>query len=274
MKISVFYHHLCEAAQQRRLPLEEVLDQARSAGVEAVDLDLSQPDFDAAVELLRAHGLCVSSLYQNYERAIDPSTARRHIRCARKLGLRSILVVPGFLNEVDAQWLKTAHSRDEVWRRMSALPAVQRMKDGLSAMTAEAGEIAVTLEDYDGLFAPYATCSELTWFLREVPSLRLTLDTGNFAFWDEDVLAAWDELRDSVVHVHCKDRGAEAGFEGRQFCRGMATCAVGSGYLPMRELLERLRNAGYQGFLTIEHFGSADQLGDAIASARWLQTQL
>ena len=274
MKIAVFYHHLCEAAAQTGLPLADILDQSREAGIEAVDLDLAQPNFDDAVREIRAHGLCVSSLYHNYDLGLDPKTARRHVETARALSLRSLLVAPGFLTDADSLWLKTAGSRDETWRRMSALPAVRHMKDGLQAMTELAGDIAVTLEDFDGIRAPYATRDELAWFLREIPALRLTLDTGNFAFSDEDVLQAWDELHSRIAHVHCKDRTAESGFEGRRVCRGLAACAVGSGYLPMRELLDKLRAANYQGYLTIEHFGSADQLGDALASARWLRACL
>ena len=105
MKIAVFYHHLCEAAAQTGLPLADILDQAREACIEAVDLDLAQPNFDDAVREIRAHGLCVSSLYHNYDLGLDPTTARRHVETARALSLRSLLVVPGFLTDADALWL-------------------------------------------------------------------------------------------------------------------------------------------------------------------------
>lgn len=42
--------------------------------------------------------------------------------------------------------------------------------------------------------------------MKNVPGLKYTLDTGNFAFSDENVLEAMEVMKDYIVHVHCKDR--------------------------------------------------------------------
>lgn len=155
---------------------------------------------------------------------------------------------------------------------MARNPAVCRMRDRLRLLVAEAEQhqVTVTLEDFDGAREPYARCAQLRWFMEQVPGLRFTLDTGNFAFSDEDVLAAQTLLASWVAHVHCKDRGEESGMTERQHCRGLAPVAVGDGYLPVDEVVRCLKAGGYQGFLAIEHFGARDQLGAIRRSARYL----
>ena len=69
--------------------------------------------------------------------------------------------------------------------------------------------VEVTLEDFDNAEAPYSRMNELLWFTRNVPGLRCTFDMGNFAFGYENVMDAYELLKNYIVHVHCKDRGSE-----------------------------------------------------------------
>ena len=126
--------------------------------------------------------------------------------------------------------------------------------------------ILVTLEDFDGPVQPFARMYQL---------LRYTLDIGNFAFSDEDVsYAAW-LLKDYIVHVHCKDRNADPALTGEhRYNRGLLAAAVGSGYLPMKEILDRLKESGYEDYLAIEHFNAADQVAFMEQSAAFLQQYL
>ena len=99
--------------------------------------------------------------------------------------------------------------------------------------------------------------NELLWFMRNVPGLRCTFDMGNFAFGYENVMDAYELLKNYIVHVHCKDRGSE-----------------GSGYIPIGQLVRKLKAAGYRGYLSIEHFGELDQMAGIEQSAHYLKSIL
>ena len=75
---------------------------------------------------------------------------------------------------------------------------------------------------------------------------------GNFAFGYENVVEAYELLKNYIVHVHCKDRSSEGS--------GLLSVPTGSGYIPIAQLVRKLNAAGYRGYLSIEHFGDLDQL--------------
>jgi len=66
-------------------------------------------------------------------------------------------------------------------------------------------------------------------------------------------------------HVHLKDRLA---------AHDTASPAIGTGVVPMTEVIQSLQNSGYNGWLTVEHYGSRNMLQDATLSIRFLQTAL
>ena len=79
--------------------------------------------------------------------------------------------------------------------------------------------------------------------------------------------------------MHCKDRGEEnrrlqAGKNGKlSINRGLASVAAGDGYLPIGELVRRLREIGYDDYLAIEHFDAPNQELCIRRSAEFLQKQ-
>ena len=127
-----------------------------------------------------------------------------------------------------------------------------------------------TLEDFDGPVQPFARMYQLLWFMENVPGLKFTLDTGNFAYSDEDAVQAYEVLKDYIVHVHCKDRAESPLVHGR-FCRGLGQTPAGTGYLPMAKLLTDLEACDYDGYLAIEHFDAPDQLSFIEQSAAFLR---
>ncbi|MNN61200.1 Inosose dehydratase [compost metagenome] len=151
------------------------------------------------------------------------------------------------------------------------------MAAALREMSEYAGRkgLVVTLEDFDDSRAPFSTSGELLWFLNEVPKLGITFDTGNFIYRGEDALEAFEKLKSSIVHVHCKDRSleehpAEAPKISVNGTR-LFPSPVGSGCIPMQEILDRLGAVGYKDTVAIEHFDAADQLAYMKQSAEWLQ---
>ena len=123
--------------------------------------------------------------------------------------------------------------------------------------------VEVTIEDFDDYTSPLSRNRGIRWFLDNVPDLGFTFDMGNFAFMQEDIWQAWELLADRIRHIHCKDR-----------CRGLEPAPAGKGDIPMRELLEKLKETGYEGWLAAEHFGAPDQEAFLLESAGFLVKNL
>ncbi|MDE6983084.1 MAG: sugar phosphate isomerase/epimerase [Lachnospiraceae bacterium] len=185
---------------------------------------------------------------------------------AHRLGVSRVLIVPGFLDPEEAKALHSA-SGDyfAVHRLMEQSLCIQSMKNALTELTQYAKPLGVevTLEDFDDMRAPCSRINELLWFMRSVPGLKCTFDMGNFAFGYENVMEAYALLRKYIVHVHCKDRGSEG--------NGLKSVPTGSGYIPVAQLVRKLKETDYRGYLSIEHFGELDQLAAVGQSAHFLK---
>ena len=98
--------------------------------------------------------------------------------------------------------------------------------------------------------------------------------SDNFLFFGEDVLKAYDLLEKRIVHVHMKDIAYAPlrGEAGKTAITGkkLYPAPVGSGELPMAEIVRRLYERGYNGIYAFEHFNAGDQLLFMRRSARWL----
>lgn len=275
MKLSVFFDHVLEAEEQSGMPLQDVLSLCRMNGIEGLEISdrcLREREQELR-ELLPETGVQISCIYGSHDLTVPEGLAgaQAMLRLAERHGVRRVLLVPGALPEEQAAALNALCPEDTgAW--MDANPGTLAMRNALRELVAEAHhhQTAVTLEDFDGPVQPYARAEQLRWFMTRVPGLKCTLDTGNFAYSDEDVLAGLALLGQWVAHVHCKDRGAEAGFEGCRFSRGLAPVAVGDGYLPVDAVVRRLKQQGYRGYLAVEHFGMADQMTAMVRSAKYL----
>ncbi len=253
MKLSVFYHHVLEAAKQENCTVDAVLSKIREFGITAVEVDrdaVAEPE--ELSKVLMRHEFTVSSMYGFYDFAqgCDPEKCRRHIALARAVGAGKIMVVPGFYTKPEAAERETE---------------LKRMLEGTAYLTRLAGEsgIRTTIEDFDDRTSPLHTISGVRKFLREIPALGMTFDTGNFILSGEDELEALDLLQDRIVHVHCKDRAYD---DNRNICPS----PVGYGFLKMKEMIERLKVSHYDGFLAIEHFDAPNYLDFIQKSADWL----
>lgn len=279
MKISVFYDHITQAKEQTNRSLDDLLGEIKKDGIDGIEIDYSQLASDKSniLSALGKAGLQISCIYESYGWGNDSNIeqARQQICLAKENGASKILVIPGFLPEQEAALLNNcSKSYEETASFMEKNESVQNMKRALTELTdyaAQAG-VFVTLEDFDKETAPFSRMYQLKWFMENVPGLRYTLDTGNFAYSDENVEAAYDLLSDKIVHVHCKDRGIEGEPKG-EFHRGMRVCAVGQGYIPIKKLVRKIEAKGYSGFFAIEHFDAPDQMAYIKESAEYLQQE-
>lgn len=252
MRLSVFYDHILQASAQTGKPLPELLNGVRDAGIEAVEINMSYLcEHEETCELLGRVGLRISCVYEFYEmeQKDEKRKAEKQIHTALKAGAGKVLVVPGFLDEEEAHVMKEyVTDYDKTADFLNHNEKALRMAEGLWYMTTlgtDAG-IEVTVEDFDDARSPLSSVNGMRWFFEHIPDLRGTFDTGNFIIHGEDIQEAWKALKERIVHIHCKDRGARP-------------VAVGDGDIPMSAVMKMIEKSGYAGYLAIEHFDAADQ---------------
>ncbi len=324
MFISVFYDHITQARQQTGKRLSELLAACRSWGISGLEINYTQlkkGGFRLRHAIRRA-GMSVSCIYEFYDftHCEDLARAKKHVDLAARVGAGKVLIVPGFLEEREAEELTalccgrepgaeqdgavSAQAPEErytekqgpetqtsetqgseaqryaaVARYMESHTATCLVRDALEQLVRYGRDkgVRITLEDFDGNTSPCARMLPLKWLLEQVPGLGFTLDMGNFAYSDEDVAQGYELLKEYIVHVHCKDRGQEEKYQAaeregrRRHCRGLACVPAGGGYLPIGELVTRLKAQGYDGYLAIEHFDAPDQMEYIRRSADYLK---
>lgn len=255
MKVSVFFDHVLQAQEQTGKPLEELLKGVRQAGIEAVEINLDYLNKHMELlELLGQNGIKVSCIYEFYDMGHREESEKIHchLETALKAGAERILVVPGFLEDDEAERMQNAIQKEQTAEEFfGSHTEILRMKEGL-AQAAEYGKekgVLVTVEDFDDRNSPLSGMHGIHWFLKQIPELAYTLDTGNYLFYGESVLEAMELLKKRIVHVHCKDRRSGDN----------ASVRIGSGYIPFGEILEKLRVQGYDGYFAVEHFDVPEQ---------------
>ena len=288
IRLSVFFDHILQAEEQTGKHIPELLAEVKNAGISAVEINRTYLlEHPATLEMLETAGLQVSCIYEFYalERGRETEKARRHIEIARKTKAGKILIVPGFFSVETEEFVNCVPDREKVWDYLSHSEKAQRMADGLREIVEMAGSrniadtpITVVIEDFDDRNSPIACVSGMQWFAEQVPGLCFTFDTGNFIIHGEDIFAAWEELKDKVVHVHCKDRKISSDKPlqtQKNATLDIKECylpaAVGEGSIPIKELVYKMKEYGYRGYLAIEHFDAADQEAYMQKSAANLQ---
>lgn len=265
MKLSVFYHHILEAAEQTGVSVQEILTQCTQAGIRAVDMDLYH--FNETVDhlqMLRAAGIKVACVNHHYsfEHGFDEVQANAHIRAAITCGAMKILVVPGYLSKEEGNALsKVIHDRNATAEFLETCPTAIRIAEGLRRITemALSEGVAVTVEDFDNFASPLSGLNSLLWYLNKIPALKFTFDTGNFVTHDDDLYAAWSALKDRVIHVHVKDRAN-------------GPVAIGDGHLPCGDILRLISEEQPAEYTAIEHYGAPDQLRYILRSAAYIRS--
>lgn len=263
MKLTVFYDHIDQAMRQTGKPFEELARELTAAGISGVEMDYGEIAARPRrlCEALKRAGLPVSCVYAffdwgNPNRGLD---YKKVVRLLSRCGVHHMLAVPGFA--------KQGQNREECRARMA-----RELR--LCCEYASGHGVTVGMEDFDDERATFARAEELKWYLEQVPELSCTFDTGNFLYSEEDALLALPLLLKRIGYVHCKDRTFEKkALEEPKITTGgraMYSAAVGSGVIPMEELVRRIRESGYDGVFAIEHFGSQSMYEDMLASAAWL----
>ncbi len=134
-------------------------------------------------------------------------------------------------------------------------------EDAFSLMRVSLKAIAETCQDngvYLGIeqHGPYtAKIKSLLRILELVdsPWIRVNYDCGNTFLGGEDPYEMLEAVIDKVVHVHAKDISVQQAEAERGKVTGTAVgCACGDGVIDWSRIVGRLKEAGYDGVLSVE----------------------
>ncbi len=147
-----------------------------------------------------------------------------------------------------------------------ALPV---LADACRRITGYAAELGIqTMVENHGYFCQDSERLEKLVKAVDRPNFGALVDIGNFACTDEDCPSAVARLMPCAFHVHAKDfhyrpGGAPQPGDGWFPTRGgnyLRGAVLGRGEVPVLQCLEAVKEAGYDGVLSIEYEGLEDVL--------------
>ncbi len=117
---------------------------------------------------------------------------------------------------------------------------------------AKSRDVLVMAENFSKREYPLGTIKEMKDILDNVPDLKYNFDTGNFYFRGSDMLEAYETLKDYIVDIHVKDWIFDKSGPYHVGGKNIMGCAIGNGFLPIKELFQRLKRDEYHGQVMIE----------------------
>ncbi len=239
--ISIFCDHVDEIAKQEGISFREAAGRIKNMGYRGIDVSVWMSDSKLHVldSLGFAHACAIAHI--DFVEGEKKEECKKALEFMRKHNYSRLLLVPGLLPE---------NAGDNVIEL-----AFARIKDFVSQANAEGFDVMI--EDFDNPRSICYNTPALDRLFKAVPALNHVFDTGNYLYCGEDVMTALKHFRKRVNHVHLKDRNA-AGQGGSP--------AVGTGIAPIKEVVAELLKTGYEGWLTVEHYGSQNMLEDASVS--------
>ena len=266
MKLSLSMYSCVRAVRAGQLDLMGFVDYAATqdvAGVELLDIfwtdaereipQVKQRIADAGLEV------AVFSISNDFiqpeagARAGELMDLKRGVDIALELGVDLLRVFSGSAREGVTQ------EQGNAW-------ILEGLSDG--AAYAESRGVTLALENH-GRFA--GRSGQVRDIIEQVgsPALRVNFDTGNFLPVGQDPVAAARELAELVVLVHLKDiRYAGDNEPSHVFPdpsgRLLTGSVIGGGLVDLDGVMAVLREAGYDGWLSLEFEGSEDPLAAGV----------
>lgn len=106
------------------------------------------------------------------------------------------------------------------------------------------------------------------------PNVAAYWDMGNAMCWGLDPISEIQTLRRHIGRVHAKEffraSGAPKAWQDSDYS-GLNAKALGQGSVPVREVIRALREAGYNGYITLETGAFGDRLESARAALKVLK---
>lgn len=278
MKIAVSSYSYSQCLAQGK-DLFWVVEQAAAtgfAGIEFTGLPGDKPlDLAKALRAAAAKaGLPIISYTVGGDLLSDPPAGVAGVKS--QLDVAAALGAPVLRH--DAAWAPPERARDEATFDQ-ALPV---LADGCRRITEYAATLGIRscVENHGYLVQHSRRCKKLLQTV-DHKNFGWLIDVGNFLCADDDPVAATQRLAPHAVHVHAKDfhvtpASAAGDAPGLRSLGGalLVGSAVGEGNVNTPACLAVLRQAGYDGFLSIEYEGASDCLEGLAAGLRNLRAWL
>ncbi len=273
MKIGVSSYSFSQLVESGAMQPLDVITKAKEMGFEAIEFaGLTPPEGVSALEFAPVvRGACAQAglPIANYAATADllcgsgGDLDAEILRVCGEVLVAEALGAPGMRH--DAGWgYPPQHPGPKSFG--AALP---RMTDGCRAITEFAAARGIrTMVENHGYFCQDSCRVEKLIEAVGHPNFGVLTDMGNFMCADEDPAQAVGRLAPYAFHVHAKDfhwksgNGPDPG-EGWFPTRGgnrLRGAIIGHGEVPVVQCLRLLKNAGFDGVLSLEFEGLEDPI--------------
>lgn len=248
--ISIFCDHIETVARQEGIPFAEAAARIKELGYEGADVRVLQnPETIRILDSLGfAHSCAITDI--DYAKGDQEEIEDRTIAFMDEYGYDRLLLVVGVMPEEGL----SDEEREAVRQRIASF----------ASRVAGRG-YTIMVEDYDSKRSISYNAERIDSLFAMSKDLGLVFDSGNFIYAGEDALEQLDHFRGRIGHVHLKDRTSPT---------EMKCVPIGTGCVPIAEIIGRLVETGYDGWLTVEQFGSRNMLEDSGVSVRNVRAAL
>ncbi len=201
--------------------------------------------------LFEAHDITITSICA-HANLLDPSAPWRYgtaqiikaIRMAAAIGVKHVITTEG-------------EPRTEFGHQLSTDEALFTIREKVHEPLRLAKDLGVKL-----LLEPHGHITDSVEHMEKLidvcnsEALGVNLDTGNLWLGGGDPVEMVRRLGTKIEHVHWKDMPEDfASKRGTVFGCGMATIPLGTGAVDIKGTFEALKNAGFNGYTTLEVAG-------------------
>lgn len=241
-KISIFCDHIETIARQENISFAEAATRVKEFGYTGADIRVTQnPDEIKTLDSLGfAHACAISEI--NYSNENTREQEDRTMAFLEEHGFDKLMLITGLMPQEGL----SKEERDAARQRIAAF--AKRVAD--SGYT-------IMIEDFDNRRSLCYNAELMDSLLVVSKDLGVAFDTGNFQFAGQDAMEQYDHFRPRIKHVHLKDRTSPT---------DMRCVAVGTGCIPIVEIIHKLMESGYDGWYTYEEYGTRTMLQDCEVS--------
>lgn len=249
-KISIFCDHIETIAHQENISFAEAATRLKEMGYTGADIRVFQrpEEINTLDSLGFAHACAITEI--NYSNKDTRELEDKTLEFMAERGFDKLLLVTGLM----PQGGLTKEERDDARQRIASF----------TKRVADAG-YTVMVEDYDNRRSLCYNSKLIDTLFVAAKDLGLVFDTGNFQFAGEDAMEQYEHFRPKIGHVHLKDRTSPT---------DMACVAVGTGCIPIVDIIDKLKESGYKGWYTIEEYGARHMLEDCETGIRIVSAAL
>lgn len=240
-RISIFCDHIESVARQEGISFAEAATRIKALGYAGADIRVFQGEdrIKTLDSLGFQHACAITDI--DYSKGDQKELEDKTLAFMKEKGFERLLLVPGLMPDGSPK-----EERDAVR---------QRIADFASRVSAQGFEIMV--EDYDNARSLCYNTERLDSLFAVSKDLTLVYDSGNFLFAGDDPMESLNHFKGRVGHVHLKDRTAPD---------NMTCVPAGTGCIPIAQIIRDLVASGYEGWFTVEQYGSRHMLDDSAVS--------